>query len=400
MDTLEAKTASRDELLERARALVPLVRERAAEAEKNRRLSADVVEAMRGAGLCRVMQPKRFGGYEYDFTTMARIILEIGAGCGSTAWVAGLFLTYPWLISQFPIETQEEIWDAEPEALACASFAAAGRTEPVSGGYRITGRWRYASGCDDADWALLSVFLPPEPEGEKPQPGFLMASKREYVIDDDWHTVGLCGTGSKTLVCDGQFIPSHRRVTMAELTTGRAPGSRVHANPIYKVPMMATLPAALALPALGILKGAIGDFIETTGGRQTRGAVVAGGFRMADFPHVQGRIGDAAAALNAGTALILSDLADTERLAERGEPITVDRRVHNRLTQAYIVKLAVEGVDTLYAATGGAGLYLSDRLQRAWRDVHAVAHHVSFNWDAVSSMYGQHAYGLEPRGQY
>jgi alkylation response protein AidB-like acyl-CoA dehydrogenase len=121
---------------------------------------------------------------------------------------------------------------------------------------------------------------------------------------------------------------------------------------------------------------------------------------MADFPHVQGRVGEAVAALNAGTALILSDLAETERMADAGEPITVDRRIHNRLSQAYIVKLAVQGVDTLYAATGGAGLYLSDRLQRAWRDVHGVAHHVSFNWDAVSSMYGQHAYGLEPRGQY
>jgi len=400
MDTFEPKTATRDELVERARALVPLVRERSAAAEKNRRLSADVVDAMRGAGLCRVMQPKRFGGFEYDFSTMARIIVEIGAGCGSTAWVAGLFLTYPWLIAQFPLETQEEIWGVDPEALACASFAAAGKTLPVSGGYRITGKWRYASGCDDAQWALLSVFLPPERDGDKPQPGFVMASKREYVIEDDWHTVGLCGTGSKTLVCDDQFIPAHRRVAMADLTSGRAPGSRIHDNSIYKVPMMATLPAALALPALGILKGAIHDFIEANGTRQTRGAVVAGGVRMSNFPHVQGRVGDAAAAFNAGMALILSDLAETERAAAAGEPITVDRRIHNRLSQAYIVKLAVEGVDSLYAVTGGAGLYLDDRLQRAWRDVHAVAHHVSFNWDAVSSMYGQLVFGLEPRGQY
>jgi alkylation response protein AidB-like acyl-CoA dehydrogenase len=87
-------------------------------------------------------------------------------------------------------------------------------------------------------------------------------------------------------------------------------------------------------------------------------------------------------------------------MAAAGEPIGVDRRVHNRLTQAYIVKLAADGVDNLYAVTGGAGLYLTDRLQRAWRDVHAVAHHVSFNWDAVSSMYGQMAFGLQPKGQY
>jgi alkylation response protein AidB-like acyl-CoA dehydrogenase len=400
MDTLEAKKATRDELVERARALVPLVRERAPEAEKNRRLSADVVEAMRGAGLCRVMQPRRFGGYEYDFSTMARIIVEIGAGCGSTAWVAGLFLTYPWIIAQFPLETQEEIWTVDPEALACASFAAAGKTEAASGGYRITGKWRYASGCDDAQWALLSVHLPPEREGEKPQAGFVMANKREYVIEDDWHTVGLCGTGSKTLVCNDQFIPAHRRVRMTDLTSGQAPGSRVHDNFIYKVPMMAMLPAALALPALGILKGAIHDFIEANGRRETRGAVVAGGIRMADFPQVQGRLGESVAAYNAGRALILSDLAETERMAAAGEPIGVDRRVHNRLTQAYIVKLAADGVDNLYAVTGGAGLYLTDRLQRAWRDVHAVAHHVSFNWDAVSSMYGQMAFGLQPKGQY
>jgi alkylation response protein AidB-like acyl-CoA dehydrogenase len=400
MDTLETKTVSRDVLVERARELVPLIRLRSDEAERNRRLSVDVVDAMRGAGLCRVMQPKRYGGFEYDFTTMARIIIEIGAACGSTAWVSGLFLTYPWLISQFPIETQDEIWGEEPEALACASFAATGQTRAVPGGYSITGKWRYASGCDDARWALLSVFLPPDREGGKPQPGFLMANNREYAIEDDWFTVGLAATGSKTLVCEDQFIPAHRRVTMADLTSGRAPGTAHHAYHLYKIPMMATLPAALALPALGILKGAIDDFIDSTGARQTRGAVVAGGFRMSDFPHVQGRVGDAAAALNAGTALILSDLAETERLSAAGEPITIDRRIRNRLSQAYIVKLAVQGVDALYAATGGAGLYSSNRLQRAWRDVHAVAHHVSFNWDAVSSMYGQHAFGLEPKGQY
>ena len=154
------------------------------------------------------------------------------------------------------------------------------------------------------------------------------------------------------------------------------------------------------MPALGALQGAIDDFVGRVGKRQTLSGFAAAGDRIGEFATVQSRIGGAAAALAAGKALIEADLADTHAQAQRSEPITVDRRIRSRLIQACVADMAVRGIDELYRTTGGGGLYLSEPIQRAWRDIHAASHHATLNWDAVSTMYGQHALGLEPIGRY
>ena len=320
--------------------------------------------------------------------------------CGSTGWVGGLMMIHQWLCAQFPIEIQEELWGDDPDAIIAGSYASSAVARPERDGYRISGKWRFASGCDHASWALIGVTFPPDDADSQPQPGFVLAKEGEFAIEDDWFVVGLAGTGSKSVVCDDQFIPGRRKVTLVELNTGLTPGARALGSPLYRIPLLAAIPAAIVSPALGILEGAIRDFVAATGARETRGAVVAGGARMAEFATVQARLGEAAATLAAGSALLRSDLDETQRLAREGEAITVDYRIKVRLAQAFVVRLAVQGIDALYGATGGGGLYLSHRVQRAWRDIHAVSHHVSLNWDAVSTMYGQHALGLEPRGQY
>ena len=162
----------------------------------------------------------------------------------------------------------------------------------------------------------------------------------------------------------------------------------------------ALIPFALCAPMLGALQGAIEDFIADAGARQTLSGFVAGGERVGQFTTVQSRVGRAAAALEAAKAVVHRDLADTHELARRGAPVSIDRRIRNRLAQAHAAELAVQGIEIIYRATGGAGLYLSERIQRAWRDIHAASHHASLNWDAVSSMYGQHVLGFDPKGRY
>lgn len=227
-----------------------------------------------------------------------------------------------------------------------------------------------------------------------------MVSDSERRIDDDWHAVGLAGTGSKTVVVDDRLIPAHRRVTFAEINGCAAPGGLAHDNPLYSMPLLTALAFTIATPALGILKGAIEEFIDLTRPRNTYGAVVTGGSRVAEFAAVQSKLGEAQASFNAARALVMSDLEETQLEARTETGIGLDRRIHNRLSQAFIVKLARQGVELLYDGTGGTGLYLDQPLQRAWRDVNAISHHVSLNWDAVSSMAGQYALGLEPKGQY
>lgn len=399
-DTVESSATQSETIIERARALKPMLRERADDTEKARRVMPESIEAIRETGLFQLLQPRIFGGFEGDFTTLAEVNLELSSACGSTGWVGCMLSVHQWLAAHFPVETQQEIWGQNPNALVSGAYYQPTHAVPEDGGYRVSGSWRLTSGVDNSQWSLLGVVFPPDTDDGPPVPGFLMVSETERRIEDDWYAVGLAGTGSKTVVVDDQFIPAHRRVTFAELNSCTAPGGLAHDNPLFNIPLLTALAFTIATPALGILKGAIEQFIDLTRPRNTYGAVVTGGSRVAEFLTVQSKVGEAQASFNAGRALVISDLRETRQEAEAGNGIGMDRRIHNRLSQAFVVKLAREGVEKLYDGTGGTGLYLDQPLQRAWRDVTAISHHVSLNWDAVSSMAGQYALGLEPKGQY
>lgn len=400
MDDVAPGVILADELVERARSLAPMLREGAAAAERDRGIAVESIEAMRRAGLFRAMQPGRYGGFEHHFGTLVDIAIELGRGCASSAWLGGLAVGNQWLVACFPEQAQDEVWGENPDAITFGVFTVTATAEKADGGYRLSGAWRFASGCELGEWFFAGAFLPADDTHAEPYPAMVLIRQGEYAVDDDWHAVGLAGTGSKRVVCEDVFVPTHRCLTFAEFGSGTSPGSRLHDNPLYAIPAMAVMPIALTAPALGTLQGAIDDFVAEVGGRGTLSGFVVGANTVGDYATVQSRVGQATAALEAGKALVHRDLATTHALARDGEPVSVDRRIRNRLTQAYAAELAVQGIDTLYRATGGAGLYLSEPIQRAWRDIHAMAHHASLNWDAVSTMFGQHALGLEPKGRY
>jgi len=392
---------TREDLVQRARAMVPMVRERAEAAERNRIVAPEIIAEMKRNDLFRTLKPKRFGGFEYDTMTGIRCSLELAAADASTAWVFGLGVIHNWLIGMFPVQCQEDIWGEYPEAFTAGSYAPAGTCERAPGGYRITGAWHYASGSDHADWGLMGVFFPPDTEGGNGMPGFVIVPKSDFTIDDTWHTMGLAATGSRSFVCDNAFVPEHRRITFAELSSGNSPGYQVHQSPLYRYPLLSLIAYYISVPAIGALQCALDGFIDDTRARTTRGAVVLGGAKMVEYQAVQMRVGEAAAALKASKAMLFDQLEESHRtIIERGELLDVAARIDNRITQAYTIQLAIQGLDALWGAAGGAGIQLSQPVQRAWRDAHAVAHHVSFNWDALSSMYGQLLLGLEPQGQF
>jgi alkylation response protein AidB-like acyl-CoA dehydrogenase len=156
----------------------------------------------------------------------------------------------------------------------------------------------------------------------------------------------------------------------------------------------------ISTPATGALNGAVDTFLDAMNGRMTRGAVVLGGNKVRDFQAVQMRVGRAIGNLKASKAMLFAQIEESRaKVIDRGEILSVQDRLDNRLTQAKTVELAVDGLDELFGAVGGYGINTSQHVQRAWRDAHAIAHHISFNWDAISCMYGQHALGLEPQGQ-
>ena len=387
------------ELLSRARAIAEIVRARAQATETNRRIADDVIERMREAELFRILQPNAYGGFEYGFNVFAELVATIGRGCGSSAWVYGLGAVHQWFTACFPKEAQEEFW-ADTGAIAAGSYAPAGKTVAVDGGYWTTGVWSFASGCDNAQWYFLATMIPRADESGAPKPSFLLVPRGDIRIDDNWHTMGLAGTGSKNIVADDLFVPAHRALAIADLAAGTGPGTLINTNPLYRQSFLSVVPVTLISPVLGMAEGALADFVNMVQVRSTRGAVAGGNRRMAEFATIQSRVAEATGCIDAARLIMFRDLAETNAAATRGEQTPLDMRLRNRLNHTFCTRLLVQAIDALFTASGGQGIFLEKPLQRVWRDAHAAAAHISLNWDAVSTMYGQYVLGLEPKGQY
>jgi alkylation response protein AidB-like acyl-CoA dehydrogenase len=388
-------------LLARAEAIVPEVRARAQRTEDERRASAEIIARFREAGIFQLMQPARFGGCEYGFSELIEMNRVTGRACASTSWCVSLGMVHQWFIGLFPLEAQEEVWRDDRDAIAAVSYAPVGKVRAVPGGWMISGKWSWLSNVDNSSWYMLGTIFPPEQDGGKPVPGFALVPASCARVVDDWHAVGLKGTGSKSVeIADEVFLPAHRRLTFAQASSSAAPGTAVNTNPLYRIPFLACVPLCLTTPALGAAEGALHDYVEWAGSRTTRGAIAGGGNSVAQFAQVQGRVGEASACVDAAYLVVSRDTRDVEGKVARGETVDIPTRVRNRRGHAYCAKMSAQATSLLFEATGGAGLMLDAPIQRAWRDTHAIARHISLNWDGVGSMYGQHLLGVELRGQY
>lgn len=387
-------------LLEHAKRLRPIVRNLAPQTERDRRVSVEVTEMLKDAGLYRMAQPGRFGGFEFSLEELRQIAFELGRGCASTGWCFGLGAANSWTLGMFPGEAQDDIWGRDSNTLAAACIAPTGKARRVDGGYRLKGRWGFASNCDNSTWVALGAMLD-DGEGKPPQPIFLLLPQSDYQIVDNWHTVGLAGTGSKDIAVDEEvFVPAHRSVTFAEVLEQRSPGAKVNEGVLYRIPFLSGFPPLLANPAIAALQGAIDEFVDSVATRATRGAFVGGGATIAQFGHVQTAVAEAEAAVDAAQLILQRDLRLATEMASEGIAIPKEQRIEFRRGHAYSVRLCVGAINGLYDVVGGTGIHLDNGIQRAWRDVNAVAHHISVNWNAVSTMVGQLRLGLPPRGQY
>ena len=391
---------SPEELIGRARAMVPEIKALAEETERNRNVLPHVIDKIRDAELLRTCRPKEFGGFEYDGETALRIAMTISAACASTGWTVNGAVSNGRSIAHFPIAAQHEVWGGDADPFTCACFAPTGTAVPSDGGYVLNGSWSFASGCDHASWAYLGAFIGPVGSKLGHDGAFFLVPIGDIEIVDNWFVCGLAGTGSKDIVARDLFVPTHRVLLFSDARSGTAPGARHHKNPLYRMPLLIHGASMLASTAVGAARGALDAYLEMTTARKTRGALAGGQLPMAEFATIQLRYAEAAAAVESAELILLTDMHNMTGKLYAGEQITVADRIRCRRNQAWVTKLAVQAVDALNASTGGYGLHLDNPVQRAWRDANAVARHVSLNWDAVGTMYGQHAFGLEPKGQY
>ena len=400
MSTVQLVPASTEaELMSSAKSFVGLLRETARDTERRRSVPASTMDGLRGAGLLRVCQPARFGGSECSLQTAYEIITTLAEGCASTAWCTVIGAIDGWMAAGYPLRAQTDLWSGNPDVFISGSVAPSAKARRVDGGFVISGRWSFSSGCDHADWASIGVIMESETTGQM-APAFLLVPRDDFSIDDDWDTYGLSGTGSKTIVCQEVFVPAHRVLTFADATAGTGPGTQTHSNPLYRVPFLSAFPTLLAAVAVGAARGAVREYVDQVSVRETRGAVAGGKLRMASLATIQLRLAEAHSATEAADLVLRKSLDRACGIIESGRALTVPERIACRREQAYAVKLAAQATELLNASTGGQGLSLNSSVQRAWRDVNAVARHISLNWDAVGTMFGQSTLGLEPVGQY
>lgn len=396
----ETGTVTREGLIEAARALFPLVRGEVENADKARKIPDHVFAELRGGGFLRILMPQRFGGYEFEPAVAARVVLELAAACGSTGWVASCAMSHQWMVAQFPLRCQEEVWSDHADKMVATSFSPTGACARADGGFRISGTWRFASGCDHADYVLLGALLPPAAGDGEPVPGFVVVPMAECTQVDDWQTMGLLATGSHAVRVDDVFVPDYRALPVSVFVSFEAPGQEAFTTELGRYPAFSVGAHGLAATAVGCLRGALDGFISDLAEWRS-GAAENVGAKVSDFPSVQMRVGHAGAALKAAKALLFDQLEESRRaVMERVETLGIDARIDNRVAQAFAIQLALQGLDALWGAAGGSGIRDTQFVQRAWRDAHAVAHHAFFNWDALSAMNGQHRLGLEPQGMY
>ena len=368
--------ADRAELVQRARDLVPRIRKLARRTETLRRIPEEAVQALHATGAMRAAQPERYGGLGLSFDVVFDVAAELGRGCGSTAWCYSIWASHNWLAGMFPEQAQEEYWACGCDTLSSTSFnPARGRVERVRGGYRVSGRWDFASGVDAADWMLVVGNC----DGAALM---LMLPKKDYVIKDTWFVSGLLGTGSKDVVVDDVFVPEYRAAPVQDMRDARTLGRTFHNTANYRIPLRSILSFTLASPVLGMAQGALESFELA---RQETAS-----------PAIQMRLAESAAEIAAARALMQTDTREIFARAERDEMPTTDDRVRYRRDQVYVSRLAVRAVDRLFEANGGHSIFATEELQRFHRDIHAATHHASLAWDGVAEQYGRVRLGLEP----
>lgn len=388
-----------DDLLSRARAIVPTLKEKARQTELDRRVSDETTAMLKDLQLSRLMQPKRFGGLEYGFSELVKLNFEVARGCGSTAWCLCLANTHNWLLGLFPEEVQQEVW-ADPAAMVSGSYMPVGKCQKVEGGYRLSGSWSFASNCDNSSWYIVGAMVPPEAEGAPPVPTWFVLPRQDTRIEDSWYSAGLAGTGSKTIVVDeAVFVPAYRALPLAVINSGQAPGTLVNKNPLYQLTFTGSAPFALSSLPVGMAMGAIEDFKAAARGKM---AAQMGGppVPMVELPFVQSALAEAAASVDAASLLLLRDAGEIDAAFEKAEMISVDQRIRHRRDHSYAGKLAERAGSALFEVMGANGGALSNPVQRAWRDISVAVRHISLAWPNVGPMYGQYALGLKPKGSY
>lgn len=378
-------------VLRRARALIPRLAERAPEASASRRLPPRTIAEYHDCGFLRILQPRRFGGMQGRFSLFARIVEELTWGCASSAWVYAVLAEHQWIIAQYPERAQIDVWGDDPLAVASSSLAPRARAESVpGGGWRLSGRYPFSSGCDYAQWAIIGAFL--GDMGDPRHIAYLLVPLAETEIVDDWQVLGLAGTGSKSLILRDVFVPAHRSVMVADLFAGRPPGALVHPDyPVLRAPRGYLVSFSLPTVCIALGGRALEIVCRALPSRLSRGVT-----KLAESEVVQMTLGEAAASIDAATTLLHHgrDLTTTE--VSSGRRIEPEEALRVRRDMVWAQHQVGWALEKLCELCGARWVYDSDPLQEIRRDVMTILTHHAANRQAAYTPYGSLLLGNAP----
>lgn len=386
-DRNQASPTTSPELVARARALTTLLASQAAEAERLRKPVDAVIQALEEAEIFKLMVPRCYGGLELDLDTFFDVGVALGEGDTSMAWVANFYIEHNWILCQFPAAFQQELFATRSYVLAPAMVAPAGRATRERDGYRLKGRWQWASGIMHGDW-VIPAALELTPDG-KPDPRWFALPVSQVTVEDTWYVDGMSGTGSNDVVIEDVFIPTERSVSLLEMGSGHAPGSQLHDGPLYRTPMLPILTLAAAMPALGQAKTVTRLFRE----RLTERMLIGTAIKQADKPAAQMRLARAEVEVCEAELLMRHAVED---VCTRRNTATMADRARWAAQLAVAVQQCRQVIQTVCEASGAHAHFQSSPLQRAWRDVNTLSCHVVFDLDARLEAFGRMLLGLDP----
>ena len=368
------------------------LRQEAAVSYDERQLSHATAKILRETGAMRLIQPARYGGLEADPMVFLEAMMLTAGFDGAAGWVLGVVGVHNWHIGLYPDRVQQEVWADDPDTWISSSYNYVGRARPVTGGYELTGRWSFSSGCEHASWVFVGGFVVDDGGGLLEMRHFLLP-RADYEIIDVWHVAGLSGSGSNDIKVEAVFVPDHHTMSWPDLYAHRCPGTEVNTAPLFRVPWGSMFLNAVTAPLVGMARGMLDAAVPMV--RQRVEGYIPPGPTTGVFDAKRiwpaatlVKLAEASAEIDAARLQMMDNLNDVYAYACEGAEVPIEVRARARRDQVMSARRATEAANTIFSLAGGRGLSLRSPIQRLWRDAHAGSHHVVNGIDQALTGYG------------
>jgi 3-hydroxy-9,10-secoandrosta-1,3,5(10)-triene-9,17-dione monooxygenase len=386
---LRSVSAESADVVRRTRELIPTLAQRAPQSAHGRSLPAQTIADMQEAGVFRVLQPKRWGGFEMDVRTYFEVQMALAEGDMSAAWIYGVVGVHPWLMALLDDRAAQDVWGNDASILISSSLAPMGKATAVDGGFVLNGRWKYSSGCEHCEWAFLGAMVATEKSGPPDQRHFLVP-RTDYEIVDTWNVPGLRATGSHDVVVKDVFVPAYRVQALIDSFNLVGPGQSVNSSALYRLPFGQIFVRGVSTASIGALQSLLDALLDYGSVRVSR----AGG-RTAEDPVAQLTCAETVCAIDEMKTILFRNFDNLSKYAEAGQTPPLSERLRYKFQSTYVPERCVTLASRLFKLTGAAGLSEDQPFARILADITTGRQHLANQWEYYGRSWGATMFGLE-----